>query len=197
MENLTLNAEKREKTFKSHLNSIRNAGMVPGVVYGLDATPELITVKLPDLRAHLDKKNQVIDLNLNGKTQKVMFKIIDRDPIRLDILHIDFLRVNNERPVLAKVPVTTSGVPYGVKTEGGVFSVMKKFVRIKAKVQDIPESFHMDISEMPAGKVFYVRELAFDKGTVVTPGKTALFGVSAGRKQEEVAAPAKAAKGKK
>src|SRR5690606_16097117 len=89
--------------------------------------------------------------------------------------------------------VTTEGIPVGVKTQGGIFSVAKKFVKLRAKVQDIPDSFHIDVSEMPSGKTFYVQDLQFDKGVFVTPPRTALFGVSEGRKQAEAATPAAAA----
>ncbi len=69
----------------------------------------------------------------------------------------------------------------------------KKIVKLRAKVQDIPESFVIDISELETGKTFYVKDLKFDKGTFITPPRTALFGVGTGRKEEEFATPAAAA----
>lgn len=191
MANLTLAAIKREKSSKGSLGRLRKEGNVPAIVYGLDKEPEMITVRTVDLRPHMNLRNNVIDLEVGGGTQQVMLKMVERDPIRKDITHIDFLRVNNERPVIVNVPVTTHGMPFGVKTEGGVFSVMKKFVKLRAKVKDIPDKFDLDVSELRSGTIFYVRDLKFEKGTFVTPGKTALFGVTSGR-GEEAAAPAAA-----
>jgi large subunit ribosomal protein L25 len=193
MANLPLAAIKRDKSSKGQLGRLRKEGMVPAVVYGLDREPELVTIKAVDLRPHLAQRNHVIDLQVGGAAQQVMLKVVDRDPIRKDLVHIDFLRVNDTRPVVVNVPVTTHGMPYGVKTEGGVFSVMKKFVKLRAKVADIPEKFDLDVSELRSGTIFYVRDLTFAKGTFVTPPKTALFGVTTGRAEEETPAAAPAA----
>ena len=192
MANLPLIASKRELSSKGALGRIRKEGSVPAVVYGLEKEPELITVKAVDLRAHLTQRNHVIDLQVGGSAQQVMLKVVDKDPIRRHLMHIDFLRVNNERPVIVNVPVITHGIPVGVKTEGGVFATMKKFVKLRAKVQDIPANFDIDVSEIHSGTIFYVRDLKFEKGTLVTPGKTALFGVTSGRAEDEAAAAAAA-----
>ena len=194
---IALSAKKRVKSTKSFLNVMRKEGRCPAVIYGLEKEPELVEVTAVDMRPHLSQRNHVIDLTIaDGTSQQVLIKEVVRDPIRKDLVHIDFLRVDNVHPVIVNVPVTTFGMPYGVKTEGGVFSVMKKFVKLRAKVQDIPEKFDMDVSEIRSGIIFYVRDLKFDKGTFVTPGKTALFGVTTGKAEVEetpAAAPAAAA----
>jgi large subunit ribosomal protein L25 len=194
---LSLTAKLRPRSTKSFLNQMRKQGRVPAVVYGLDKEPELIEVTAVDMRPHLSQRNHVIELSVAGAgSQKVMLKAIERDPIRKDLVHIDFLRVDNEHPVVVSVPVTTFGMPFGVKTEGGVFSVMKKSVKLRAKVQDIPDKFDLDVSDLRSGTIFYVKDLKFEKGTFVTPGKTALFGVTTGKAEVEetpAAAPAAAA----
>ena len=190
MSNITITAQKRELGSQGKINSMRKAGRVPGVVYGLKGEPESIEITGTDLRPILGHRNTVISLDIEGKTQQVLLKQLDRDPIRGDFLHVDFLRVDNVTPVTVIVPVATEGVPVGVKTQGGIFSVAKKFVRLRTKIQDIPDSFTLDISNMEAGKTFYVKDLQFDKGTFVTPPRTALFGVGEGRKQEEAGATA-------
>ncbi len=193
MEHLKLNAKTRETGSKGKLAAIRRAGGVPGVVYGPKSEPTLVEVKATDLRTLLPKRNHVIEMNLECKVQNVMVKQVERDPIRRDALHIDFLRVDEIHPVIVTIPVITHGIPVGVKVQGGVFSVSKKIVKLKAKVQDIPENFTIDVSNLEQGKTFYVRDLKFEKGTFVTPGRTALFGVGSGRKEDEAAAAATAA----
>lgn len=192
MSNLSLAAKKREKSTKGALSRMRKEGRVPAVVYGLEAEPELVEVNATEMRPHLSQKNHVIDLKIDGKSQQVMLKMVERDPIRKDLVHIDFLRVNSERPVIVAVPVTTHGIPVGVKVEGGVFSVMKKFVKVRARIADIPDVFDIDVSDIAHGTIFYVKDLKFAKGTFVTPGKTALFGVTTGKAEELPAAPAAA-----
>lgn len=191
--NLSLTAKKRGKNTKGDLGRMRKEGRVPGVVYGLDQDPEKVEVAATEMRAHLSQRNHVINLEIEGKSQQVMLKAVERDPIRKDLVHIDFLRVNNERPVVVSVPVVTHGVPTGVKVEGGVFSVMKKNVKLRAKITDIPDNFDIDVSDLAQGVIFYVKDLKFPKGTFVTPGKTALFGVTTGKAEELPAAPTPAA----
>lgn len=191
---LALTAKKRERSTKAALKNMRKEGRVPAVVYGLDKDPQMVEVSTVDMRAHLTQRNHVIELSLDGAaSQKVMIKAIERDPISRNLMHIDFLRVDNEHPVIVNVPVTTFGIPFGVKTEGGVFSTMKKFVKLRAKVQDIPDKFDMDVSDLKSGIIFYVKDLKFEKGTFVTPGKTALYGVTTGKAEVEEVKPAAAA----
>lgn len=189
MQNVQITARKRPLGTKGQLSTLRREGKVPAVVYGLKGEPETIELTATELRPVLAHRNAIIELTIDGKAQKAMLKQLDRDPIRGDFVHADFIRVDEVHPVTVIVPVTTEGVASGVKNEGGVFSMAKKFVKLRAKVQDIPDSFNIDVTEMPAGKTFYVKDLSFDKGVFVTPPRTALFAISEGRKKEE-AAPA-------
>ncbi|HEX2612782.1 MAG TPA: 50S ribosomal protein L25 [Fibrobacteria bacterium] len=196
MHTFNISANKRPLGTKGTLSSLRREGKVPAVIYGLKGEAETIELVASDLRPVLAHRNALIDLNVGGTVQKAMLKQLDRDPIRGDYLHADFLRVDDTHPVTVTVPVVTEGIPVGVKTGGGVFSVAKKFVRLRAKVQDIPDTFTIDVSDLKNGVTFYVKDLQFDKGTFVTPPRTALFGVGEGRKEEAAAttaAPAAAA----
>jgi len=190
-------AKTRPKSSKGHLSAIRRAGNVPAVVYGLESEPTPVEVKATDLREALSHRNLVFKLDIEGKVESVMLKQVERDAIRRDLIHIDFLRVNETHPVVVVVPIRTFGIPSGVKQQGGVFSVMKKNVKVKALIKDIPEEIAMDVTELAAGKIIYVRDLQIEKCTFMTPAKTALFGVTSGRAADEAeAATASAAAAK-
>lgn len=189
-EKIVVPAKARPKSSKGSLGRMRRDGNVPAVVYGLKTEPTMIEVKATDLRAPLAQRNLVFQLDIEGKKENVMLKTIERDPIRRDVTHVDFLRVNDSHPVIVTVPVTTFGIPVGVKQQGGVFSVMKKVVRLRTRIGDIPDQFKIDVSDLGAGKIFYVRDLKISNGTFLTPPKTALFGVTSGRKEDEAAAAA-------
>ncbi len=194
MEELTLAANKRQKGTKGQLAALRREGRVPGVLYGLKSEPQMLEVKAADLRVILPKRNHVVALKLDGQDVKVMVKQVERDVIRRDARHIDFLRVDEVHPVTVQVSVIPQGMPVGVKIEGGVFSISKKYVLLKAKIRDIPDNFTIDVSGLKTGDTIYVKDLKFEKGVVLTPGKTALFGVGFAKVEEEVvAAPVAAA----
>ncbi len=194
MQTTALPATKRTPSSRGYLNKIRREGRIPAVIYGLGKEPELVEVSYVDIRTMLNERNKPIALNIEGTKQDVLIKAVDKEAIKKTVLHIDFLRVDDSSQVIVNVPVETTGVPVGVKTEGGVFSVMKKFVTLRARVKDIPEKFLNDVSEMSSDKIFYVRDLVFEKGRIMTPAKTALYGVSSGRKAEPAAGAPAAAK---
>ncbi len=185
MEHILLAASPRTRGTKGKLGALRRDGRVPGILYGLNSEPILLEVKASDLRTILPKRNHVVEIQLEGQKYPTMVKVTERDPIRRDVIHIDFLLVDEVHPVTVSVPVLTTGIPIGVKSQGGVFSVAKKFVRLRSKVSDIPENFTIDVSDLVSGKTFYVRDLKFEQGTLVTPGRTALFGVGTGHREEE------------
>jgi large subunit ribosomal protein L25 len=189
---LTIAAKIRVHSTKGSLGVMRRAGNVPGILYGLKSEPTMIEVNAVELRPILAGRNLVFDLVVNGKTESVMVKQVERDSIRRDLVHIDFLRVNETHPVIVTIPVITHGIPVGVKQQGGLFSVMKKSVRVKIPVKSIPTEIKIDVSDMPAGKIFYVRDLTVENGVFLTPGKTALFGVTSGRAADEAEAAGKA-----
>lgn len=196
MQQLAITARKRTQGSKGALSALRRQERVPGVVYGLKKEPETLDVAASDLRPLLAHRNVIIDLDLDGAPQRVLLKQVDRDPIKGHYVHVDFLRVDESQPVVAVVPVVTEGVATGVKNQGGFFKVAKKFVRLRAKLPDVPEKFVIDISDMESGKTFYVSDLKLDKGVFITPPRTALFGISEARgvKAEEAAAAPAAAK---
>lgn len=172
---------------RSTLQKIRATGRIPAIVYGLKKDPLAIDVSHIELLkiAAKENPNEVYTLVVNGNQEKVLVREFSWHPVKTNVIsHIDFIRVADEHPVTIKVPVTTHGMPVGVKTEGGQFSVMKKFVKVSCKAADIPAVFSNDISELRSGTIFYARDINFPQGKFLTPPKTALFGVSKGRKKE-------------
>ena len=187
METIAITAQKREHGSKGKLASLRREGFVPGILYGNKGLPEMLAVRATDLRPALARRNPILEITLDGKSHKAMLKLVERDPIREDLIHIDFLRVDDMTPVTAVVQVITQGIPVGVRLDGGVFRMARKNVQVKCKIQDIPENFTIDVSNMKQGENFFVKDLKFGKGTFVTPARTALFGVGQAHVEEEVA----------
>lgn len=193
---MQLAAAPRKTSTKGALAQLRRSGKIPAIVYGLKETPEPVQVDHKEFSKCLQAgvTNKVIDLMLDGKAQPVMLKLVTRHPIaKQNIWHIDFLRVSDDARVIAKVLVQTTGVPVGVKTEGGQFSVLKRWVKVRCKVQDIPAVFTQDISNMHNGEVVYAKDLVFPQGQILTPAKTALYAVTVSKAEEEVKPAAAAA----
>lgn len=192
MEQLTLKAKVRKVGTKSALNKIRQAKRVPGIIYGLKQENTLVDIEQNKLEKCIGGKNinKVIEIDVEGKKETAIVYQITRDPVRqYDIMHIDLLRVNETHPVVVKVPIEHEGVPFGVKNEAGYFQVMKKFVKLKCKVADVPEIFTMDISDLHTGDVVYAKDLKVKNANMLTPPKTALFGVTGKPGVQEIEEP--------
>ncbi|MFC1584881.1 50S ribosomal protein L25 [Fibrobacterota bacterium] len=189
METPTLSAKSREKKTKGYLSELRKSGRVPGVIYGHSQEPCGIHFSENELGKLLKnlKKNKIIHLNIEGKEEPVIIKDITRHPVKhIQVLHIDFLRVNEDSTVTVQVPIKHVGMPKGVKNEGGLFAIMKRFVKVKCKVRDIPDAFEQDVSDLALNAIVYAQDLEFLEGTIITPPRTALFGVTPAHKVEEV-----------
>ncbi len=184
----TLIVTNREISTQGDLRKQRDAKFIPAILYGLKKDSVSVKIEEAELRKYLKLKNKntILDLSVDGKVEQVIVKEYVYHPIkRSQVIHIDFLRVDDKQPVTVKVPIEYYGTPCGVKNQGGQFTVMKRFVKLRCLASLIPESFKQDISDLNAEDVFYVRDLSFENGTFVTPGKVSLYGVSKSRGQQE------------
>jgi large subunit ribosomal protein L25 len=184
MSKLSLVAEKRDLKSKGYLSQQRKDKKIPSVVYGLKQDPVNISITESEFHKFMTagNKNVLIDLDIDGSKECVLVKEYTRHPVRqYDITHIDFLRVEDSHPVVVKVPIRHHGTPTGVKNDGGQFQVMKRFVQIKCNPNSIPEAYDQNIDDLAAEQVIYARDIDVENGSMVTPAKTALYGVSKGR----------------
>lgn len=141
----------------------REEGMIPSVVYGLDAEPRSIAVapKLINKILHSEKGlNTVVNLRLKDseKTGYVMIKAMDRHPITDRLLHVDFLRVDMERPVHAVIPVEVSGEAPGVKM-GGVLNIVRHELQITCLPKHLPGAFKIDVSGLGLDEAIRIKDL--------------------------------------
>ena len=103
----------------------------------------------------------VIDLTLNGVTKKAILKDIQFHPVTDEILHIDFLEVNETKPVVMEVPVALEGHAEGVKAGGKLTLSMKK-LKVKAVYSAIPEKIVVNIDNIKLGQSLKVGALHYD-----------------------------------
>lgn len=168
MENLSLSVDKRTQKGKSGARAVRNAGNIPGVVYGIqDSTP--LTIKPKELEALLGTRagaNVVFQLNVEGDAaseRPVIVKELQRDPMRGTILHADFLEIRMDEKIEIAVPLSLTGEAPGEKM-GGTLSQLLRELEISCLPNAIPEHVEVDISEVEIGDVIHVRDLHLPEG---------------------------------
>jgi large subunit ribosomal protein L25 len=160
-----LHATPREITGSRSNRRLRRSGRVPAVLYGGDAEPQHLSVDARDLRVALQGGGAVLELELDGQTTTALVKEQQRDPIRGDVLHVDFVRVRLDQPIHALVTLDLVGVENapGIR-QGGVLEQQTREVNIEALPADIPETVQFDASGLEAGATLTLGEIPPPKG---------------------------------
>lgn len=149
---------------------LRAQGKVPGVVYGPEIKSARVAVDWRELRAALttDKGlNAVINLEVDGDRHLTIVKELQRHPVRRDVLHVDFLVVEADKPVHAEVPIVLEGEASKVVAERGVVEQAMGHITVLAKPAAIPGQLPVDISDLEIGQTITVDDLVFPPGVSV------------------------------
>ena len=189
MKKFELNVEARPEVGKKSLKALRAEGKIPAVLNGgkiveLPYTGTLkpgervveidtvrnkrgiittdIAVKEEDVRKLIYTPDIFeIDMTLNGETRKAVMKDLQFQPVKDTVLHIDFLEVGPEKPIVMEVPVKIEGHAEGVKAGGKLQLSMRK-LKVRAIYDKIPERLIINVDNLGLGKSIAVGDLHFD-----------------------------------
>ena len=156
MENLKLKAEKREKVGGlSSKTAVYKENKIPGIIYGGKDEPLPILVNNNELLKIINNEglfNTVVEVELDKKTENVVFKEVQKHPSKNIFTHIDLQRVVEGTKVNVVVPVLLKNQDkcFGVKIEGGVINHVLKEISVLANPESIPESIEVDMEEIQA-----------------------------------------------
>ena len=161
---LSLNARAPEGSRTAR--RLRRSGEVPGVIYGGDGEPSHFSVDARILRNTLAHSGAILDISVDGgKSNPVLVKDLQRHPVRGDIMHVDFLRVNMNETIHTTVVLGLTGADDapGV-VEGGVLSQETREVNIEALPGDIPDSITHDVSGMQINETLTLSAVTVPEG---------------------------------
>jgi large subunit ribosomal protein L25 len=176
-DDITLPAETGRTTGSAASRRLRASGKIPAVLYGRGAEPAALTVDWRELRAALttDKGlNALLTLQFDGKRTKAIVKEMQRHPVRRDVLHVDFLAVDVDKPITTDVPIVLEGEPTLVLREQGVVDQVMNAIVVHAKPDAIPGHLSVDVSDLEVGHTITVGDLVLPPGvtTDVDPEET-------------------------
>jgi len=182
MQHFELNGQIRQVGNKAVIKAFRKQGVVPCNLYGLGMENILFTVNEKELKALTDTPNSfIVDLVLdNGKKFNAVLHELQFHPVNDRCLHVDFLAVNEEKPIAIKVPIIISGHSVGVQ-QGGKFTQNSRFLRISALMANLPDDVTVDISNLGLDKKIKAGDLKYDNITVLTDKDTIICGVKSTR----------------
>ena len=149
-------AEIRNDFGKGAARKLRAAGKTPAVIYGHGNATRHISLPARETMLALRTKNAILELKIEGKTELVLVKSAQKEPVKQEIEHVDLIEVKKGEKVHVEVPVHIVGEPMG----GTVIDVVHSTVAMEAEATNIPEYVELHISkENPAGHHYTVADL--------------------------------------
>ena len=167
MSEIVLSAETTRETGTRSSRRLRREARVPAVVYGLSQDPVSIDVDWPDLRRALTTDagvNAVIHLEFGGAKQMSIVKDIQRHPVRRDVIHVDFLRIDPKQDVTVDVPIVMVGEAKEVSDADGMVDQNLFSLTVNSAPDSIPNELEIDISDLVIGDSKRVGDIALPAG---------------------------------
>lgn len=164
-------AEARSASGSSAAKAIRRQGKVPAVMYGGDAAPEMLVLDHNELLkqlAHEAVYSHVLDVKVDGRTEKAVLKHIQRHPAKAQILHVDLLRVDATHKLKVHVPLhfINEATSVGVK-KGGVIGHSMTDVEVACMPSALPEYIEVDMANVDLGAVLHLSDLVLPVGVEI------------------------------
>ncbi|MBS1651898.1 MAG: 50S ribosomal protein L25/general stress protein Ctc [Bacteroidetes bacterium] len=195
MNTVQLSGSLRTNVGKAEANALRKQGRIPCVLYGNGN----------HVNFHADEKHfkdviytpetKIVELELDGKKHKTVIQEIQFHRINDKLMHVDFLEVDEKKPVTVMLPVKTIGQAEGVKA-GGKLSIKMRKLKVRGLISKMPKNIELNIEKLGIGKTIAVGDINIDGLTVVHPKNISVVGVQTTRNvaaEETAAAPAAAA----
>jgi large subunit ribosomal protein L25 len=201
MKSITIKGSERESVGKVATKALRNAGMVPCVIYGGDQPVHFAAeVKAFKTLVYTPNAHTVV-IELGSNTYNAVLQDSQFHPVSDAILHIDFFQLSDDKEIIMEVPVKVTGTSPGVLL-GGVLNLNQRRLRVKALPKNLPDFVEANISELQMGNKLYVTKLEAKNFKLMHPDNTVVCQVKISRAAmkaaQEAAKAAKApAKGKK
>ena len=214
MKTFELKAEARENLGKKAVKALRAEGKIPAVLNGgkivelpykealrpgeklveIDAKRGIITTDITVKAEDVRKLNYTpdifaIEMELNGEKRNAVMKELQFQPVKDTVLHIDFLEVYPEKPVVMEVPVQIEGDAEAVKAGGKLTLSMRK-LKVKAPYTEIPERLVINVDKLGLGQSMAVRDLHFEGLELMNAGNAVVCAVQLTRAARGAAAKA-------
>ncbi|MDR2834601.1 MAG: 50S ribosomal protein L25 [Bacteroidales bacterium] len=161
MKHFELKAELRTNIGKKACKAVRKENGIPCVIYGGTETIHISTNQSDVRKLIYTPEVLFADITVNGKTYISIVKDVQYHPTTDKILHIDFYEVSTDKPMKIAIPLKLIGSSVGVKAGGKLQQKIRK-ITVKSLMENIPENFTVDISELNIGQSMRIRDLVSD-----------------------------------
>ncbi len=167
-----ITAERRTDQGKGASRRLRRAGKVPAIVYGAGRDAE--NIQFDHLKLSLAARNEwfassILDLLVDGNRQKVLLRDVQKHPVKPQLLHLDFLRIDEAKPIRVYVSIRflNQEKSPAAKTSGVVISHNQTEVEVSCLPKDLPEHIDLVLSELKLGDVVHMSDLKLPAGVEI------------------------------
>jgi len=202
MEEIILDVQPREAIGKAKAKDLRRKGFIPGILYAQGKDSQAIQVsnsellrlvhqhRLESVVVHLRVASSGTKAAKKDKTYPCLIKEMQYDPVKGDIIHVDFNEISLSKTVKVNVPVVAKGESVGVKQEGGSLEHILWEIEVECLPTDIPKEIAVDVAQLKIGDAIHIKDIVFDpKIKVLNNSEAIVLSVVAPLKEEVIAPP--------
>lgn len=160
MQVIELKGVKREALGKAVSKQVRKNEEVPAVLYGTSEPVHFTTSEKEFGKLIYTPHVHLVKLSVDGKTYDAVLQDVQYHPVSDRVLHVDFLAVQQDKPVTIEIPVKLSGLSEGVKA-GGKLQLEQRKLKVKALAKYLPDTLDINIDKLGLGKTIQVKELSY------------------------------------
>ena len=180
MKSITIQGTKRETVGKKSTKALRDAELVPCVVYGGAETLNFSAEERAFKGLVYTPEAHTVSIEVDGQTIPAVLQDIQFHPITDKILHADFYQLADDKPVVMEVPVRITGRAKGVVSGGAMRQTYRK-LKIKALPANLPDEIVVDVTPLKIGNKLYVGDIKTSNFTFMHPDNAVVVAVKMSR----------------
>lgn len=180
MKSITIQGTKRESVGKKSTKALRDAELVPCVVYGGAETLNFSAEERAFKGLVYTPEAHTVSIEVDGQTIPAVLQDIQFHPITDKILHADFYQLADDKPVVMEVPVRITGRAKGVVSGGAMRQTYRK-LKLKALPANLPDEIVVDVTPLKIGNKLYVGDIKTNNFTFMHPDNAVVVAVKMSR----------------
>lgn len=183
---MKLEALLREEKGTSAARRARAEGYIPANLYGKDIENKSLKVKKGDIDAIIREfgSNAIVELDIDGETERAIIKDAQRDIIQYELVHIDFQKITKGQKLKLTVPVSIVGDDYEI--DGGILEQHMDEIEIESIPRNIPREIEVNVSELGIGDSITIADLEVEGFDILSNPHDTIVAVTAHQEVEEV-----------
>jgi len=180
MKVVSLSGSPRENVGKKDAKALRSAGLVPCVLYGSGEQVHFSAEAVQVDKLIYTPEVYKVDLDINGRKSQAIIQEVQQNPLTDDIIHVDFLELDENKPVKISLPVRIKGIAPGVTSGGKLQQVFRK-LKLAGLPKDMPADITLDISKLEIGDAIRVKHIEIPGVQLLDPANAVVVSVKMAR----------------